>query len=115
MIYTSILIVIFLIIAQFFTSGTFFMGLALGGVFSLLNLVSTYLQVRAIGKILSGGTVKWTFGTASRIISAVAAVYIAMRFPEYFDLVGVIIGLMITYVLILIEPIFFLKQMNTSK
>ncbi|MDQ0257192.1 ATP synthase protein I [Evansella vedderi] len=112
--YTVILIIIFLIIALFFTSQRFFLGLALGTAFSLLNLLSTYHQVKSIGTILEGGTVRWTFGTATRIITAVLGVFIGMQFPQYFDLMGVIIGLMITYVLILIEPIFFFKQLNNQ-
>lgn len=113
-IYTVILIMVFLTIALFFTSQRFFLGMSLGAAFSLLNLLSTYHQVKTIGKMLEGGSVRFSFGTVTRILTAVAAVYIAMQFPQYFDLMGVIIGLMVTYVLILIEPIFYFKQLNNQ-
>ncbi|UCZ53024.1 ATP synthase subunit I [Bacillus shivajii] len=112
--YTIILIIVFLVIAQFAVNKSFYFGLALGAVFSLLNLLSTYRQVKVIGEMVTGGTVAWTFGTVSRIVTAVIAVFIAMQFPAYFDMTGVIIGLMITYVFILIEPIFYVKQLRSN-
>nr|WP_281419644.1 ATP synthase subunit I [Bacillus alkalicola] len=113
--YTVILIIIFMVIALFFTNTQFFLGLTLGAVFSLFNLLSMYKQVKAIGNILDGGTAKWSFGSLARVIYAVLAVIIAMRFPEYFDLMGVIIGLMVTYVLILIEPIIYMRHHLKTK
>ena len=109
-IYTAILIVIFFILAIVLTDTSFFLGLALGACFSLINLFITYIQVNRITKSLTSGKKKWSPGTLLRILLALIPVYIAVQFPDIFHLFSVIIGLMITYVIILIEPIFHIRS-----
>src|SRR5690554_5449760 len=110
--YTTILIIIFLFLAAFLTDTSFYLGLALGSSFSLINLLITYFQVKRVIKTVETGKVKWSLGTLTRIISAIIPVFIATQYQEVFDLIGVIIGLMVTYVMILIEPIFHLRSHN---
>ncbi|WP_078593516.1 ATP synthase subunit I [Evansella clarkii] len=116
-IWTSILIVLFVLAAFLTGQTTFFNGLALGAFFSLLNMLSTYSQVKRTGEAAvqgEPGRLKKTgcsFGTVTRIAFAVAAVYIAVTFPMLFDVRGVIIGLLITYIMILIEPLFHIKRL----
>lgn len=113
-IWTTVLIIIFVLIALLLTESAFFLGLALGSVFSLLNLWTTYTQVERIGKSFDEGKksmVGIPFGTLTRILSAIIAVLIATAYPAVFSLTGVIIGLMITYIMIMIEPLFHIKRL----
>ncbi|MFA9560177.1 ATP synthase subunit I [Evansella sp. AB-rgal1] len=108
------IILVFLILALVLPNRTFYMGVTFGASFSLLNLVNTYIQVKKIGEVLEGEKKPslLIFGTLTRIIAAVAAVAIALQFPEYLQVEGVIIGLAITYFIILIEPMFHIKKLN---
>ena len=113
-IWTTVLIIIFVLIALLLTESAFFLGLALGSVFSLLNLWTTYTQVERIGKSFDEGKksrVGIPIGTLTRILSAIIAVLIATAYPAVFSLTGVIIGLMITYIMIMIEPLFHIKRL----
>ena len=113
-IWTTVLIIIFVLIALLLTESAFFLGLALGSVFSLLNLWTTYTQVERIGKSFDEGKksiASIPFGTLTRILSAIIAVLIATAYPTVFSLTGVIIGLMITYIMIMIEPLFHIKRL----
>lgn len=98
---TIIIICISLIAGLLGVYATFFLGLALGAIFSLLSLLSTYFQVKRTGNSVRSGKYKWVFGTVSRILLVAMAILIANDFPTYFHLIGVIIGLMSTYILIL--------------
>ncbi|SDZ45671.1 ATP synthase protein I [Evansella caseinilytica] len=109
-IYTAAIIFFFLLLALLFEQTEFFIGFAFGAAISLLNLINTYFQVKRIGKAVESGKTKWSFGTVSRILTSVFAVFIALEYPQIFDLTGVIIGLMVTYVMILFEPIFHFKH-----
>lgn len=111
-IYTAILIIIFLVLAVTLSKTSFFLGLAFGTFFSLINLIITYFQVKRVIKTLQTGKKKWSPGTITRIISALIPIYVATQFPDIFQITGVIIGLMITYVIILIEPIFHIRSYN---
>ena len=109
-IYTVILIVIFLLLALVLNNTVFYLGLALGSVFSLINLLMTYFQVKRVVKSVETGKAKLSLGTVSRIISAIIPVIIATQYESVFSIVGVIIGLMVTYAMILIEPIFHIRS-----
>lgn len=83
----------------------FLQGFVLGAVISLISLFSTYFQVKRVGNAATTGKFKWMFGTASRVILAIIALIFAIEFPEHFNLIGFIIGLMFTYFLLLLGPI----------
>lgn len=107
--YTAILIVIFLVLAIYLDKRALFLGLALGSVFSLINLLFTYFQVKRVINSVKTGKNKMSFGTVTRMISALIPVMIATQYDHVFSIVGVIIGLMVTYAMILIEPIFHIR------
>ncbi|MDG5787314.1 ATP synthase subunit I [Evansella sp. AB-P1] len=113
-IFTVSIILLFLLVALLFPNSPLFLGIAFGASFSLLNLINTYLQVKRIGEAMDGMKKPglFIFGTLTRIIAAVAAVAVAMRFPEYLQIEGVLIGLTVTYVIILLEPMFHMKRLN---
>jgi ATP synthase protein I len=103
--YTSIVIVLMMIIALFATESTFFLGIAFGTSFSLVILLSTYFQVKRIGKSMKDSKYRFSFGTLGRMFTVVTAIIVAQQFPHYLNLTGVIIGLAVTYIILLIDPI----------
>jgi ATP synthase protein I len=105
-IYSAVIILILLFTALFSSEPAFFWGMAFGASFSFLNLLSTYFQVKRIGKSVADRKFRFSVGTLGRIIIVVAALFIAQQFPQYLNLTGVIIGLAVTYIILLIEPIF---------
>ncbi|MFD1708739.1 ATP synthase subunit I [Siminovitchia sediminis] len=84
---------------------TIFMGLILGTGVSFFNI---WLMVRRMNKfgeaVLSGRKMR-SLGTISRMAAAVLAVYIAMQYPDIFNLISVIIGLMTSYFLIVTDAL----------
>jgi len=81
-------------------------GLVLGGVISFYNLWLLQRRVRITGeKTAKGDTARGGLGTFSRMIMAAFGALIAMRFPETFHLIAVVIGIMTSYIVILIDGI----------
>ncbi|WOV88000.1 ATP synthase subunit I [Sporosarcina oncorhynchi] len=86
---------------------TIFAGLLLGSFFGLYNF---WILVRKMGKVeqkFSEGKHSLSLGTALRFASGVAAAAIATTMPEYFDLIGTVIGFAIPYILLLVERIIY--------
>ncbi|WP_280770514.1 ATP synthase subunit I [Salipaludibacillus daqingensis] len=108
-IYTAIFIALLVIIALFSSEPAFFMGMAFGTSFSLVILLTTYFQVKRIGKSLSDRKFRFSIGTLGRMITVVVAIIVAQQFPHYLNLTGVIIGLAVTYIILLIDPILHSK------
>ncbi|RNA67820.1 ATP synthase subunit I [Alteribacter keqinensis] len=109
--YAFVLIGLYALLAVVTPYETVFFGLILGTAFSLLNLLTTYVQVKRVSNAVLGRT-KFAFGTASRILTAVACILVTVNFPDFFNLAGAIIGLMSTYAIIMIEPIFHIKRLQ---
>ncbi|MDQ0232124.1 ATP synthase subunit I [Metabacillus malikii] len=87
-----------------------FLGLILGTSISLYNLWAMVRKHRLFDKALQEGK-KVSLGTASRMAAAVVAVFFSLKFPEYFHLISVVIGLMTMYVVIMID--FFIQHSRT--
>ncbi len=67
-------------------------------------------KIDRFGHALTHGGRPGGIGTFTRLATAALAVIIAMRFEEYFHLMAVILGLMTTYVVIMIDFALFRKQ-----
>ncbi|WP_223805980.1 ATP synthase subunit I [Ornithinibacillus gellani] len=84
-----------------------FFGLLLGSTVSFYNL---YLLQRKIDDF-SEAVVKQTrpkgLGMISRFAAAALAVILAIRFKEHVDMIAVIIGLMTSYLVIMLDFIFY--------
>ncbi|HEX5563995.1 MAG TPA: ATP synthase subunit I [Sporosarcina sp.] len=84
----------------------FFAGMILGSLFGLYNF---FILVRRMDRfdqsVSKGKETKSIGGTALRFGSGVAAAAIALSMPEKFDLIGTVVGLMIPYVLLLVDRI----------
>ena len=82
-----------------------FLGLALGTVFSLYNLWSMYAKIERLGQAVIQKRKVKTLGSLSRLMLAGLAVLIAMKYPEHFHLLSVIIGLVSIYIIMLIDSL----------
>ncbi|MBS4190087.1 ATP synthase subunit I [Bacillus sp. FJAT-49705] len=102
------LLLSFYVLGWGFTSyQSIFLGLILGTVMSLYNLWLMTRKTEQFGAAVEKGEKVRSLGTASRMATAVLAVMIAMKFPEHFHLISVVIGLMTSYIVIMID--FFLQ------
>ncbi|MGP4038891.1 ATP synthase subunit I [Gracilibacillus sp. D59] len=87
-----------------------FLGLILGTSLSFYNLWVMQRKIDRFGQAVSHGGKAGGIGTFTRLATAVLAVIIAMRYEEYFHLMAVILGLMATYVVIMIDFLVSRKQ-----
>lgn len=92
---------------------TVFLGLLLGTTLSFFNLWVMQRKINRFGQAISKGDKVYGIGTFTRLASAAVAVVIAMRYDVYFHMIGVIFGLMTTYVVIMID--FFIFEVKTGK
>src|SRR5690606_4432709 len=84
----------------------FFGGLILGSLFGLYNFWILVRRMERFDQSISGGKeTKSIGGTALRFGSGVAAAAIALSMPEEFNLISTVIGLMIPYILLLVDRI----------
>ncbi|MFD2761008.1 ATP synthase subunit I [Lentibacillus juripiscarius] len=84
-----------------------FLGLFLGGSVSLYNLWLLQRKINAFAESVQRNESASGLGSMSRMAAAVFAVIIALRFAEYFDMVSVLIGLMTSYLVIVIDFFMF--------
>jgi ATP synthase protein I len=83
---------------------TVFLGLLLGGAGSLYNLWTVHSKTNKLGNaVVNSERPPKSLGSLSRLMIAGLAVLIAMRYPEHFHLVSVVVGLMISYIIIFID------------
>jgi ATP synthase protein I len=82
-----------------------FLGLALGTVFGLYNLWSMYSKIERLGQAVIQQKKVRSLGSLSRLLLAGLAVLIAMKYPEHFHLLSVIVGLMAVYIIMLIDSL----------
>ncbi|OCA82395.1 ATP synthase subunit [Bacillus sp. FJAT-27225] len=89
-----------------------FAGLFMGTALSLFNLWMLVRKTDQLGDAAVKGRKVYSLGTFSRMAAAVFAVIIAMEYPEHFHLISVVIGLMTSYIVIMI---YLFKQMLIPK
>jgi len=80
-----------------------FNGLFLGGIASLFNLWSLFRFSRKLPSAVKEGKGFFATGMVSRIASVSIAILISLFNPEYFHLIATIIGLLSSYIVILID------------
>lgn len=85
---------------------TVFLGLALGTSLSLFNLWLLVRRTNSFGDSVVQGEKVRSLGTLSRMATAVLAVIIAIKYPDNFHLISVVIGLMTSYIVIMIDYFF---------
>lgn len=90
-----------------------FMGLIFGTSLSLFNLWLMVRKADQFGEnVLKGKKVR-SLGSFSRMATGALAVVVAMRYPEQFHLISVVIGLMTAYIVIMID--FFIHSVKIHK
>ncbi|MGG3469473.1 ATP synthase subunit I [Neobacillus pocheonensis] len=92
---------------------TMFLGLILGTVFSFLNLWLLVRKTEKFDKAISEGKKVRSLGSLQRMATAGIAGVIALRYPEYFHIIGVVIGLMTSYIVIMID--YFYHALHVHK
>ncbi|TCT26403.1 ATP synthase protein I [Melghiribacillus thermohalophilus] len=90
-------------------------GLILGSSFSFFNLWLLQRKINLIGYAAEKQQTVRAMGTFSRMAAAILAVMIALRFPQYFHLLFVIIGLTTSYVVIVFSYLLHLTQHGSRK
>jgi ATP synthase protein I len=90
-----------------------FLGLILGTVFGFINLWLLVRKTESFDKAISKGKKVRSLGSLSRMAMAGIAVVIALRYPEYFRIVPVVIGLMTSYLVIMID--YFYHALHVHK
>ena len=90
-----------------------FLGLILGTSFGLINLWLLVRKTESFDKAISNGKKVRSLGSLSRMAMAGIAVVIALRYPGYFQIVPVVIGLMTSYVVIMID--YFYHALHVHK
>jgi ATP synthase protein I len=82
---------------------TVFLGLILGTCFSFLNIWLLTKKTEKFDKAFDKGKKMKSLGSLQRMATAAIAVIIAMRWPNYFHVVSVVMGLMTSYIVIMID------------
>ena len=92
------LLAFFVLGAGFSPYPTVFIGLTLGGTVSLYNLWLLQKKVNDFGDAVIRGERPRGLGLTSRFAAAILAVLIAIRFQEHIHMVGVLVGLLTSYI-----------------
>jgi ATP synthase protein I len=85
---------------------TIFLGLILGTGFSYFTLWHMFFRIKRFDTAVAKGKKPNSFGSISRLATAGIAAAIALKFPQYFNIFFVTLGLMTSYVVIMIDYLF---------
>jgi ATP synthase protein I len=98
------LLLSFYVLGWGFTSQqSVFLGLILGTSLSLFNLWLMARKIDKFGQAAAEGRTIRSLGSFSRMATGALAIVITMRYPEQFHLISVVIGLMTSYIVIMID------------
>lgn len=103
--YMLILFAIFAIGREMSTDKTIFNGLFLGGIASLFNLWSLFRFSRKLPEAIREGKGIFAGGMLIRLLSTSIVVLVSLFNPEYFHLLATIIGLISSYIVIMIDSL----------
>ncbi|MDQ0269260.1 ATP synthase subunit I [Cytobacillus purgationiresistens] len=90
-----------------------FLGLILGTALSLFNLWLIVRKTTQFGEAVANGKKVRSLGTMTRMASAALAIIITLEYPEAFHLISVVLGLMTSYIVIMID--FFLQSFHLRR
>jgi ATP synthase protein I len=83
-----------------------FLGLIVGTAFSFGNLAMLFRKMKMFDKSITNGKKFRSAGSPSRMAMAAIAVIFAIKWPHYFDAISVVMGLMTSYIVIMIDYLF---------
>lgn len=104
------LLAILVIGAAFLPYPCIFLGLLLGTIVSFYNLWLLQKKIVDFTEAVANKSSTRGIGMASRFAAAVLAIIVALRFEEYFHIIAVLIGLMTSYIVIMIDSIVFKSE-----
>ncbi|SET65983.1 ATP synthase protein I [Oceanobacillus limi] len=84
-----------------------FLGLLLGSVVSFYNLYLLQKKTSEFADAVAKKQSAKGLGTVSRLAATALAVIIALRYEEHFEMIALIIGLMTSYLVIMIDFLLF--------
>ena len=87
----------------FTTYDPIFQGLILGTIFSLFIFWSMVQKNRKFSEAAAEGKKMKSLGSLTRMSAGALAAVIALRYPEKFQIVSVVLGLMTVYLVIMID------------
>ncbi|MBB6283089.1 ATP synthase subunit I [Geobacillus subterraneus] len=85
---------------------TVFLSLILGTVISLFMLWNLTWKIEKFGQAVAARKKVRTLGTLSRLALAALAAVIVLTYPQHFAIVPTVVGLMTSYIVIIIDFLF---------
>ncbi|WP_414045674.1 ATP synthase subunit I [Macrococcus equi] len=104
--YFLYLILIFVIIGAV-THNDFVLGLVIG---TIASAISTFVWYHYLSRAMKSDALYISSGMGIRFLIAVMACLFWVRYPDTFNLLGIALGLMLTYVMIIIHGVNSLKK-----
>lgn len=101
------LLAIWVLGAGFTPYQSIFLGLLLGSIVSFYNLWLLQRKTNDFAESVEKNQSARGLGTVSRLAAVALAVIIALRFEEHFHIIAVLIGLMTSYLVIIIDFVMF--------
>ncbi|MGM9926979.1 MAG: ATP synthase subunit I [Bacillus sp. (in: firmicutes)] len=90
-----------------------FAGLVLGTILGTFNLWLLARKTTQVGEAAARGQTVRSMGSASRYASAILGAIIAIKYPEYVNIIGTVLGLVTAYVVMIID--FIIHKSNEEK
>lgn len=84
-----------------------FLGLLLGSIISFYNIWVLQRRIDVIADSVIKNNPKTGLGTLTRLAAAGLGVIIAIRFDDYFNVIAYIVGLMASYLIIMLDFLLF--------
>lgn len=100
------LLAMFVLGAGFTPYLSIFLGLLLGSIASFYNLWLLQRKINDFATAIEKNQATKGIGMISRFAASILAIIIALRFEEYFHIIAVLVGLMTSYLVIVIDSIF---------
>lgn len=88
-----------------------FLGLILGTAISFINLWLLYRKTTRLSEVVLEGKAMYSIGSFSRFAYAILAILIAIKFPNYIDILSTLIGLLTAYIVMALDSfVLFIKK-----
>lgn len=96
------------LVAAFATKySAFFFGYSIGALFSMYSIWLLARKVKLVAQRAAMGKGSRSLGTVSRLAATILAVFCTIKFPETFNVYGVVLGLVTCYIVIMIDYFIF--------
>ncbi len=104
----------FIVLGWGFTSyKEFFLSMLIGAILSFYNLWLLQRKIDKLGEAIVHGTTARSIGSFTRLATAALAVLIAFKFKDQLSIIGIVSGLMTSYLVIMID--YFLQILQFGK